>query len=115
MRTLLLYLPVRGVWIFLIRRFIERLNGANLLERTFIAPSFVNYHLEPHLLFYVPWLHPILMSGPHAAHMEVQRGYLSVLRLATAKPDADVLLIDCTRDVCACAAMPTNQPSVGEW
>jgi hypothetical protein len=25
--------------------------------------------------------------GPHAARMEVQRGYLSVLRLATAKPD----------------------------
>ena len=31
----------------------------------------------------------ILMQGPHAARMEVQRGYLSVLRLATAKPDAE--------------------------
>ena len=29
------------------------------------------------------------MHGPHASRMEVQRGYLSVLRLATAKPDAE--------------------------
>ena len=31
-----------------------RTTEANLLERTFIAPYFVNYHLEHHLLFYVP-------------------------------------------------------------
>ena len=29
------------------------------------------------------------MRGPHAARMEVRRGYLSVLRLATARPDAE--------------------------
>jgi hypothetical protein len=29
------------------------------------------------------------MPGPHAARMEVQCGYLPVLRLATAKPDAE--------------------------
>jgi fatty acid desaturase len=71
-----------------------RTTKANLIERTFIAPYFVNYHLEHHLLFYVPcynlpMLHAILMSGPHAARMEVQRGYLSVLRLATARPAAE--------------------------
>jgi fatty acid desaturase len=71
-----------------------RTTQANLLERMFIAPYFVNYHLEHHLLFYVPCynlpkLHAILMRGPHAARMEVQRGYLAVLRLATAKPDAE--------------------------
>ncbi len=71
-----------------------RTTEASLLERMFIAPYFVNYHLEHHLLFYVPCynlrkLHDILMQGPHAARMEVQRGYLSVLRLATAKPDAE--------------------------
>jgi fatty acid desaturase len=71
-----------------------RTTQANLLERMFIAPYFVNYHLEHHLLFYVPCynlpkLHAILMGGPHAARMEVQRGYLSVLGLATAKPDAE--------------------------
>jgi fatty acid desaturase len=71
-----------------------RTTEANLLERMFVAPYFVNYHLEHHLLYYVPCynlprLHTILMRGPHAARMEVQRGYLSVLRLATARPDAE--------------------------
>lgn len=71
-----------------------RTTKANLIERIFIAPYFVNYHIEHHLLFYVPCynlskLHAILMSGPHAARMEVQRGYLSVLRLATTKPAAE--------------------------
>ena len=64
------------------------------IERMFIAPYFVSYHLEHHLMFYVPCynlpkLHAILMRGPHAAGMEVQRGYRRVLRLATAKPDAE--------------------------
>jgi fatty acid desaturase len=65
----------------------------NLLERAFIAPYYVNYHLEHHLMFYVPCynlprLHRILMAGPHARRMEVQPGYRTVMRLATAKPDA---------------------------
>jgi hypothetical protein len=29
------------------------------------------------------------MRGPHAARMEVQPNYLSVLRLVTAKPDSE--------------------------
>ena len=71
-----------------------RTTKANLLERALVAPYFVNYHLEHHLLYFVPCynlpkLHAILMRGPHAARMEVQPTYLSVLRLATAKPDAD--------------------------
>ena len=71
-----------------------RTTKANLIERMFIAPYFVNYHLEHHLLFYVPCynlpkVHAILMRGPHAARMEVQSGYLSVLKLATAKPDSE--------------------------
>jgi fatty acid desaturase len=71
-----------------------RTTTANLFERIFIAPYFVNYHLEHHLLYYVPCynlpkLHAILMRGPHAPRMEVQRGYLSVLRLATARPAAE--------------------------
>jgi len=69
-----------------------RTTRANLIERAFMAPYFVNYHLEHHLLFYVPCynlpkIHTILMRGPHAAGMEVRNGYLDVLRLATAKPD----------------------------
>jgi fatty acid desaturase len=71
-----------------------RTTRANLIERAFIAPYFVNYHVEHHLLFYVPCynlpkLHAILMQGPHASRMEVQPGYASVLRLATARPDAE--------------------------
>jgi fatty acid desaturase len=71
-----------------------RTTTASLIERAFIAPYFVNYHLEHHLLFYVPCynlprLHAILMRGPHAERMEVQRGYLSVLKLATARPDSE--------------------------
>ena len=71
-----------------------RTTEASLLERIFIAPYFVNYHLEHHLMFYVPCyklrpLHTILLDGPHADRMEVRRGYLNVLRLATSKPDAD--------------------------
>src|SRR6266702_6633804 len=68
-----------------------RTTRAGFLERLFIAPYYVNYHLEHHLLFYVPCynlpkLHAILMHGPHAARMEVQQGYRNVMRLATAKP-----------------------------
>ena len=71
-----------------------RTTRANFLERLFIAPYYVNYHLEHHLLFYVPCynlprVHEILSRGPHADRMEVQPGYAAVLRLATAKPDTD--------------------------
>jgi fatty acid desaturase len=71
-----------------------RTTAASWIERALIAPYFVNYHLEHHLMFYVPCynlpkLHAILQRGPHAARMEVQPGYLSVLRLATARPDSE--------------------------
>lgn len=68
-----------------------RTTKASLLERAFIAPYYVNYHLEHHLLFYVPCynlpkLHQILMRGPNASRMEVQPGYRRVMEMATAKP-----------------------------
>jgi len=68
-----------------------RTTRASWLERAFIAPYYVNYHLEHHLLFYVPCynlprVHEILSRGPFAGRMEVQPGYAAVLRLATAKP-----------------------------
>ncbi len=63
---------------------------ANRIERAFIAPCYVNYHLEHHLLFFVPCynlpkLHAILMAGPYAERMEIRRGYLDVMRRATSK------------------------------
>ncbi len=71
-----------------------RTTKASLLERAFIAPYYVNYHLEHHLLFYVPCynlpkLHGILMRGPHAGRMEVQPGYRRVMEMATAKPASE--------------------------
>jgi fatty acid desaturase len=68
-----------------------RTTKAGVFERLFVAPYYVNYHLEHHLLFYVPCynlprVHEILSRGPHVGRMEVQPGYLAVLRLATAKP-----------------------------
>ena len=46
-----------------------RTTRANFLERLFIAPYYVNYHLEHHLLFYVPCynlprVHRILSAEP---------------------------------------------------
>ena len=69
-----------------------RTTRANFLERLFIAPYYVNYHLEHHLLFYVPCynlprVHRILSESRYAERMEVQPSYPAVLRLATAKPD----------------------------
>lgn len=69
-----------------------RTTHANFLERLFIAPYYVNYHLEHHLLFYVPCynlplVHRILSQSRHAKRMEVQPNYVAVLRLATAKPN----------------------------
>ena len=71
-----------------------RTTRSNVLERLFVAPYYVNYHLEHHLLFYVPCynlprIHKILSQGAYAGRMEVQPSYLAVLRLATAKPDSD--------------------------
>jgi fatty acid desaturase len=64
----------------------------NWLERAFVAPYFVNYHLEHHLFYYVPCynlpkLHRVLRSGPYGARMEIAPGYAAVLRKATARPD----------------------------
>jgi fatty acid desaturase len=71
-----------------------RTTRVNALERLFIAPYYVNYHLEHHLFFYVPCynlprLHRILSESKFAGRMEVQPGYAAVLRLATARPDGE--------------------------
>ena len=46
-----------------------RTTRAGFIERLFVAPYYVNYHLEHHLLFYVPCynlprVHRILSRGP---------------------------------------------------
>ena len=64
---------------------------ANRIERLFLAPYYVNYHLEHHLFFYVPAynlpkVHQWLMAGPEHQRMEVAHGYWEVLAKATALP-----------------------------
>ena len=64
---------------------------ANRIERLFLAPYYVNYHLEHHLFFYVPAyhlpkLHKWLMQGQYRERLEVERGYYGVLQKATSQP-----------------------------
>jgi fatty acid desaturase len=98
-----------------------RTTRAGFIERLFVAPYYVNYHLEHHLLFYVPCynlprVHKILCSGPYAARMEVQPSYAAVLRLATAKPadeDRPGELASSVRRARAGVAVDDNQMSAG--
>jgi len=65
-----------------------RTTMAGAIERVFLAPYWVNYHAEHHLLFYIPCyhlapLHRALMAGPHAGKLEVRQSYREVLQLAS--------------------------------
>jgi fatty acid desaturase len=71
-----------------------RTTVANPLERLFLAPNRVNYHLEHHLLVMVPHynlprMHALLLSRGALAPDCVTRGYGEVLRLATARPEGE--------------------------
>jgi fatty acid desaturase len=98
-----------------------RTTKAGFFERAFIAPYFVNYHLEHHLMMYVPCynlpkVHAVLMQGPHAARMEVQSGYLSVLRMATALPaeeDRPGMVVNNARRMRTGGAVTDDQASSG--
>ena len=61
-----------------------RTTFANFLERWFVAPYWVNYHLEHHLFSFVPcWklktAHSILIEQGLAPHMELTPVYAAVL------------------------------------
>ena len=65
-----------------------RTTRANWAERALIAPYYVNYHCEHHMFMHLPcWrlpkAHRLLSAKGETARMEVQPGYLTVLRLAT--------------------------------
>ncbi len=60
--------------------------------RALVAPYWVNYHVDHHLLFYVPCynlpkLHALLLAKGLGPKMEIQPNYRSILRLATSKPE----------------------------
>jgi fatty acid desaturase len=68
-----------------------RTTAAGLLARAFLAPCWVNYHLEHHLLVFVPcWklarAHALLLAKGYGGRMELSPGYLDVIRAATALP-----------------------------
>ena len=69
-----------------------RTTYANWLVRALVAPYWVNYHVDHHLLFYVPCynlprLHALLLAKGLGPKMEIQPGYLAVLKMATSKPE----------------------------
>ena len=61
-------------------------------ERAFIAPYWVNYHVDHHLLFYVPCynlptVQRRLKRKGVFPQMLSAKSYFEVLRLASSKPD----------------------------
>ena len=70
-----------------------RTTHANLLERLLIAPYWVNYHSEHHMFTQIacwnlPLAHRILKREGVASRMELQPGYLAVLKLASSAAPA---------------------------
>lgn len=72
-----------------------RTTYANLWERAIFAPYWVNYHVDHHLLFYVPCfnlpkLHELLLAKGYGPKMEIRKNYAEILRMAASKPEAAV-------------------------
>ncbi len=70
-----------------------RTTRANWLERALVAPYFVNYHLEHHLLvscpcYRLPKMHRLLIDRGYGPRMELKSGYVAMLRHATSRPAA---------------------------
>jgi fatty acid desaturase len=68
---------------------------ANPLERLFIAPYYVNYHLEHHLLvscpcYRLPDAHRLLVAKGLAPRMEIRQSYRDMLRHTISKPEPAV-------------------------
>ncbi len=64
---------------------------AGPLARLTVAPYWVNYHVEHHLLMWVPCynlpkFHRYLMAGEFAGRLEVKPNYREILKLATSRP-----------------------------
>ncbi|MCJ9428521.1 fatty acid desaturase family protein [Kordiimonas marina] len=67
----------------------SRTTLANPLERLTFAPYFVNYHIEHHMLPFVPcWrlrqVHKIMEDKGFAGEMEIRPGYLDIIKLNAA-------------------------------
>jgi fatty acid desaturase len=67
-----------------------RTTYAGPLMRLLVAPYWVNYHLEHHLFMFVPcWrlpaAHKAMLAAGRGGQMELQPGYVTVLRRATSQ------------------------------
>ncbi len=67
-----------------------RTTKAGWLLRLLLAPYWVNYHLEHHLVMHVPCrnlprLHALMLEKGHGQRMEIGRSYWQVLRLASSR------------------------------
>ena len=54
-------------------------------ERALVAPYYVNYHLEHHLLMFIPCYklkdaHRMLVEKQYDKRMEIKQGYISLLK-----------------------------------
>lgn len=70
-----------------------RTTKAGPLMRLILAPYWVNYHLEHHLIMHVPCrnlpkLHALMVEKGHAPKMEIGRSYWDVLKTASSRPAA---------------------------
>jgi fatty acid desaturase len=69
-----------------------RTTYASWWVRALVAPYWVNYHVDHHLLFYVPCynlpkLHALLLAKGYGPRMEIQPNYWAIIRLAMSKPE----------------------------
>ena len=86
LRNIAEHAAVKGNDPFNIARSVE----ANLLEKIFIAPYWVHYHLEHHLVMWVPCyrlpqLNKFLHENGYTKKLKKTKGYLNVLREVTSK------------------------------
>lgn len=69
-----------------------RTTYASWWERAILAPYWVNYHVDHHLLMYVPCynlpkLHRLLLAKGYGPRMETQPDYATMLKLAVSKEE----------------------------
>jgi fatty acid desaturase len=69
-----------------------RTTYASWWERAIIAPYWVNYHVDHHLLMYVPCynlpkLHRLLLAKGYGPRMETRPNYATMLKLAVSKEE----------------------------
>lgn len=67
----------------------SRTTLANALERMTFAPYFVNYHIEHHMVPFIPcWrlpeVHRIMLKKGFGPEMEIGKGYMDIIRMNAA-------------------------------